>query len=445
MTLFAEPRRPRRLAFVNARLLDPGTGLDTRGGLLVRGDSIEAVGPAVKLAEIDDSDVVDAEGHLLCPGLIDARVFTGEPGAEYRETLESASHAAAAGGVTTVCVMPDTGHVIDQPEMVDFILRRARDTARVRVVPVGALTEGLAGEAMASLGLLQEAGAGFVSNGKRAVANAQVMRRALTYARAFALLVDHQPHDPALVGDGVMNEGEVATRLGLPGIPREAETIMAARDIMLARLTGGRLHLSGLTCAASLDLLRNAKRQGLDVTGAATINHLALNENDIGEYRTFTKMMPPLRSEDDRRAVVEGLKDGTLDILVSAHDPQDPDAKRRPFAEAADGAVGLETLLSAGLRLVEGEGVPLRTLLAALTINPARRLGLAQGRLAKGAPADLALIDLGAPWVLDADALRSRSKNTPFERARLQGRVLRSFVAGREVFSREADGQGVPA
>ena len=437
MTLFAEPRRPRRLAFVNARLLDPETGLDARGGLLVRGEEIEAVGPAVRLGQIDDSDVVDARGHLLCPGLIDMRVFTGEPGAEHRETLETACHAAAAGGVTTISVMPDAGEVIDQPAMVDFVLRRARDTARVRVLPVGALTEGLRGEAMAALGLLQEAGAGFVSNGRRAVADALLMRRALTYARAFGLLVDHQPHDPDLVGGGVMNEGEVATRLGLPGIPREAETVMAARDLLLARLTGGRLHLSGLTCADSLDLLRVAKARGLDVTGAATINHLALNENDIGEYRTFTKMMPPLRVEDDRQAMIEGLKDGTLDMLVSAHDPQDPDTKRRPYAEAADGAVGLETLLAAGLRLVDGDGVPLRKLLASLTINPARRLGLPQGRLTKGALADLALIDLGAPWVLDADGLHSRAKNTPFERARLQGRVLRTYVAGRQVFARE--------
>ncbi|MEM7567770.1 MAG: amidohydrolase family protein, partial [Pseudomonadota bacterium] len=291
-------------------------------------------------------------------------------------------------------------------------------------------------EALASLGLLAEAGAAFVSQGRRAVRNAQVLRRALTYARAFGLLVDHQPHDPDLVGDGVMNEGEVSTRLGLPGIPREAETIMAARDVALARLTDGRLHLSGLTCADSLAVLRAARRQGLDVTGAASINHLALNENDIGAYRTFFKMMPPLRAEDDRQALVEGLADGTLDILVSAHDPQDADTKRHPFAEAADGAVGLETLLSVGLRLVEDGSVPLRALLAALTINPARRLGLPQGRLAKGAPADLILVDLGAPYVLDADALRSRSKNTPFDKARLQGRVMRSFVAGQEVFAR---------
>ncbi len=435
MTVFAFPRAPRRIAFVNARIVDPETGLDTRGGVLVRGETIEAVGPEVTLAKIDDSDVVDARGHLLCPGLIDMRVSTGEPGAEYRETLETASLSAAAGGVTTLCVMPDTAHVIDQPEMVDFILRRARDTAHVRILPVGALTEGLAGEALASLGLMKEAGAAFVSQGKRALRSAQVMRRALTYARAFDLLVDHQPHDPDLVGDGVMNEGEVSTRLGLPGIPREAETIMAARDIALARLTGGRLHLSGLTCAASLDLLRRARDEGLDVTGAASINHLALNENDIGAYRTFFRMMPPLRSEDDRQAMVEGLADGTLDVLVSAHDPQDADTKRHPFAEAADGAVGLETLLSVGLRLVEDGSVPLVRFLAALTINPARRLGLPQGRLSRGAPADLALVDLGAPFVLDADTLRSRSKNTPFDKARLQGRVLRTFVAGQEVFA----------
>jgi dihydroorotase len=394
-----------------------------------------AAGPeAARSARPADAEIIDCGGAVVAPGLVDMRVFVGEPGAEHRETFASAGLAAAAGGVTSIVTMPDTDPVIDDIALVDFIARRARDEAEVRVFPAAALTRGLAGKEMTELGLLREAGAVAFTDGRRTLTNAAIMRRALTYGREFGALVMHHPADPDLVGNGVMNEGEIATRLGLSGIPREAEVVVIERDVRLAALSGGRYHAAQVSCAASLDVIRRAKREGLDVTCAASVNHLTLNENDIGPYRTFFKLSPPLRHEDDRLAMVAGLADGTIDVIVSSHDPQDVDTKRHPFAEAADGAVGLGTRLAAALRLVHNGDVDLLTLIRALSTRPAELLGLEVGRLAPGAPADLVVFDPGAPWVVDADALRSRSKNTPFEGARFQGRVLRTLVAGRTVF-----------
>jgi dihydroorotase len=371
---------------------------------------------------------------VVAPGLVDMRVFVGEPGAEHRETLASAGQSAAAGGVTTIVTMPDTDPVIDDAALVDFIARRARDTAPVRVLPSAAITKGLAGKEISEFGLLREAGAIGFSEGRKSVMNTLLMRRALGYARDFEATLFHQPADQNLIGSGVMNEGETATRLGLPGIPREAETIMLERDMRLVALTGGRYHAALLSCAASLDVMRAARARGITASCAVSINHFALNENDIGPYRTFFKLSPPLRVEDDRLAMVAGLADGTIDAIVSSHDPQDVDTKRHPFAEAADGAVGLETLLPAGLRLVHGGGVDMITLLRALSTRPAEILGIDAGRLTAGAPADLVVFDPDDPWVLDPDTLHSKSKNTPFDGARFQGRVLRTLVAGRTVY-----------
>jgi len=379
--------------------------------------------------------VIDCAGHVLAPGLIDMLVFSGEPGHEHRETLSTTSRAAAAGGVTTIICMPNTEPVIDDVALVDFIMRRARDTARINVHPMAAMTKGLKSEEMAEIGLLRDAGAIAFTNGKTSLADAKMMRNVLAYAKDFGALIIHHLEEPTLAENGVMNEGEVATRLGLPGMPREAETIMLERDLRLAELTGGRYHAGQISCRASLDIIRAAKAKGLPVTCGVSINHLTLNENDIGPYRTFFKMRPPLRSEDDRRAMVEGVASGDIDVIVSAHDPQDADGKRRPFAEAADGAIGVETLLSAALRLHHDGSVDLVTLLRALTANPARLLGLPSGRLAKGAPADLVLIDLDTPFVVNPELLRTRSKNTPFDEARLQGRALMTLVAGRAVYN----------
>jgi dihydroorotase len=423
------------ILFKNARLIDPASGREERGGVLVRDGVIQAVGP--QIAEAADAQVIDCGGQVLSPGLIDMRAFIGEPGGPYRETLKSAGEAAAAGGVTTVVSMPDTSPVLDDPAVIDFIVRRARDTSIVNICPAAALTKGLEGQEMAEIGRLKEAGAIAFTDGARSLTNAQVMRRALTYARDFDALIIHHVEDPDLVGQGVMNEGEFASRLGLPGIPREAETVMLERDIRLVRLTGGRYHAAMISCADSAEIVRGAKEKGLPVTCGVSINHLALNENDIGDYRTFLKLSPPLRHEDDRQAMIEALADGTIDVIVSDHNPQDVENKRLPFAEAANGAVGLETLLSAALRLVHAGHIPLPRLLHALSTKPAEILGLPGGRLAVGAPADLIVFDPDAPYVLDKRQLKSLSKNTPFDEARLEGQVSMTMVAGRVVFQRD--------
>ena len=435
-----EPQTSSRPVYLrNARLLDPASGRDEIGDCLIEDGHIAALGPDCAVDRLPSgTDIVDCARRLLCPGLVDMRVFTGEPGHEHRETLASASGAAAAGGVTTMVTMPDTDPVIDDAALVDFVLRRARDTGLVRVHPMAALTKGLEGREMTEIGLLREAGAVAFASGRRSVASARVMRRALAYARDFGALVVHHVEDAELAADGVMNEGEVAARLGLPGIPSAAETILLERDMRLVALTWARYHAAQISCAESVEVVRRAKRAGLPISCGVSINNLTLNENDIGPYRTFFKLSPPLRHEDDRRAVVAALADGTIDVVVSGHDPQDVETKRHPFAEAADGAVGLETLLPAGLRLVHSGDLDLLTLLRALSTRPAEILGLPVGRLAPGAPGDVILVDPDRPWVLDPDELRSRSKNTPFDGARLTGKVLKTYVGGQLVYS-EAD------
>ncbi len=429
-----QPARMKPTVFINARIMDPATNRDEPGGLLVVDGIIADLGAHLRRNAPDGADVVDCRGHILAPGLIDAQVFTGEPGFEHRETLKTASHAAAAGGVTTIVVMPETNPVIDQVALVDFIQRRARDNAFVHVHTMAAMTKGLKGEEMTEIGLLQRAGAIAFSNGKSSVGDTRVMRNILNYSKDFGALVVHHTEDPYLSATAAMNSGEVAARLGLPGASKLAETIVLERDVRLVEMTGGRYHAATISCAESLDVVRSAKARKLPVTCGVSINHLTLNENDIGSYRTFLKVRPPLRREDDRAAMVRGIASGDIDIIVSSHDPQDADTKRRPFAEAADGAVGLETLLAAALRLVHAREVPMLTLLKAMTINPARLLGLHSGRLAKGAIADLVLFDPGEPWVLNKDLLRSRSKNSPFDEAKMQGRVLRTVVAGETVY-----------
>ncbi len=421
----------RPLAFLNARLLDPGAGTDQPGGLLVHNDVIVDVGPHLQAGAVPgDATLIDCGGDCLAPGIIDARVFVGEPGAEHRETIASITRAAAAGGVTTLVATPDTDPPVDNPAMVDFLLRLGRDKGRVRVLPTAALTRGLRGEEIAEIGLLLEAGALAFSQGAHALRNAQVMRRAMTYARDFDALVMHLPQDADLAADGVMNEGELASRLGLAGISAAAETIMLERDLRLVALTGARYHASLISCRASLELIALAKARGLPVTCGVSINHLALNETDIGDYRTFFKFAPPLRSEDERRALVEGLRDGIIDIIVSDHCPQDVETKRLPFGEAAFGAIGVETLLAVALRLVHADDIALVQLLRALSFRPAEILRLPQGRLAIGAPADLMRFDPDEPYVLKAADLHSRSRNTPYDDARLTGRVKQTLVAG---------------
>lgn len=420
-------------ALTNCHLIDPSCNLDEMGSILIEDGKIKAIGKDVASTLPADILRIDGGGKIACPGLVDMHVTTGEPGAEHRETLKSVSQAAAAGGVTSIATMPDTDPVIDDIALVDFIKRRARDTAKVHVHPYAAMTRGLNGKEMTEIGLMLEAGAVALTNGRKAITNAQVMRRVMMYARDFDALVVHHPEDPDLVGNGVMNLGETSTRLGLPGIPAEAETIMVARDIRLAQLTGARYHASQISCAESLDIIRRAKEKGLNVTCGVSINHLTLNENDIGLYRTFYKMSPPLRSEDERLAMVEGVADGTIDVIVSSHDPQDVDTKRHPFAECADGAVGLETSLAAGMRLVHSGHLTLAQLIKAMSCTPAKLLGLDAGNLKVGASADIILVDTDYPWVVDRDELSSRSKNTAFHKARVEGKVMQTYVAGQQV------------
>lgn len=415
----------------NARLVDPASRSERRGDCLINQGQIAALGAVTAQAD----RVIDAKGRVLAPGLIDMRAFIGEPGADYRETLASASQAAARGGVTTVLCMPETNPPIDDPAVVDFIMRRARDTAKIRILPTAALTKGLEGKEIAELALLADAGAVAFTDGSHTIRNAQVFRRLLTYAKELGVLLMHFPRDRDLAGDGVMNEGELSTRLGLIGIPREAEIIMLERDLRIVRLTGARYHAAMISCAESVRLIEQAKADGLPVSCGVSINHLTLNENDIGDYRTFLKLNPPLRHEDERVALVDALARGIIDVIVSDHDPQDVEVKRQPFAEAAPGAIGLETMLAAGLRLVHNGDVPLPRLLQAMSATPAALLGLEQGRLVENAPADLILFDPDEPFILDAEQLHSKCHNTPFDGARLQGRVHLTLVAGEIIYS----------
>ncbi|HHN66606.1 MAG TPA: dihydroorotase, partial [Thermopetrobacter sp.] len=403
-----------RRAFVNARLIDPASGLDASGGLLVENGRIAAVGPDVTAGAMADAEIIDCGGKLLFPGLVDMRVFTGEPGAEYRETLSSAAQAAAAGGVTTMIVMPDTDPVIDDAALVDFILRRARDTAIVRVHPMAALTRGLKGRQMAEAGLLREAGAVALTDGRHCVASPRLLARAMAYARDFDLLVCQHVEDPDLAAGGVMHQGELSARLGLPGIPRQAEIIALERDIRLVEMTGARYHAMQLSCAESVDIVRRARERGLPVTCGVSINNLTLNEHDIGAWRTFFKLSPPLRTERDRAALAAGVADGVIDVIVSAHDPQSADTKRLPFAEAAFGAIGLETLFAAAYGLHANGEVPLKRLIAAMSATPAKLLGLDAGTLRIGAAADFTIADPDLSWTVRTENLRSASRNTPF-------------------------------
>jgi dihydroorotase len=422
-------------AFVNARLMDPASNLDAKGGLIVKNGKIREIIPGLGTPQIPyGAEIIDCEGHVLAPGLIDTRAYLGEPGQEQKETMATASLAAASGGITTIAAMASTDPCIDEVALVEFVTRRARDTAIVNVVPTACVTRGRAGKEITEMGMLAEAGAVAFSDGHRAIGSAQVMRRALAYATGWDLLIIQHPEEPSMAASGAMNAGEMSTRLGIPGVPSMAEVMMVERDLRLVEMTGGRYHAACVSTAASIEAIRQAKARGLPVSCSAAAHHFALNELAIGEYRTFTKVSPPLRSEADRLAVVAGLKDGAIDCIVSDHSPHDQEAKRLPFAQAADGAIGLQTVLPLALELHHTEQLPLMRLLDSLTRAPAEMLGLPSGRLAEDAPADLVLINLDMPWRITEDMFLSRSKNSAFEDRPIQGRAIRTVVAGETVF-----------
>jgi dihydroorotase len=431
---------PGRIAYVNARLLDPASGLDGLGALMTDGESIVDFGPALfRSGTVWDVpkgiEVIDCGGACLAPGLVDIRVQLREPGEEHKETLKTAGEAAVAGGVTSMVCLPNTDPIIDEVATLEFVARRARKIGLAKVYPYAAATKGLKGKELAEIGMLAESGALAFTDGLRAIADAQVMRRALSYAATFGLMIIQHPEEPSLAEGGMMNEGETATRLGLSGISTAAEAIMLERDMRLVEITGARYHAAHISTAASVEIIRKAKARGLAVSCDTAPPYFALNELAVGDWRTFAKLSPPLRAEADRLAIVEGIKDGTIDAIVSDHAPQDQDSKRLPFAQAEFGGIGLETLLAVSLELFHDGHLSLIEVLRRLTAAPADLLKLEAGRLKRGAPADLVIFDPGQPWLVVPEKFRSKSKNSPFDGRPVQGRVLRTVVDGRTVFT----------
>jgi dihydroorotase len=419
------------MLFTNVRLVDPASGLDQPGELLVQGGMVADFGPSLGRPDVP---TLDGDGAILCPGLVDMRAALGEPGYEYRETIASAAAAAASSGITTLAALPDSLPAIDDPALVRLLRARGEETGSLAILPYGAVTRGCHGKEMAEIGLLREAGAVAFTDGRRAIGDARLMRLALSYARGFGARIVQHPEDPALADGGAATEGELATRLGLPGIPAAAEAILVARDIRLAQLTGGALHFAHVSTAEALMLIRRAKQDGLDVTCDTAPPYFDLNETAIGDFRTYAKLSPPLRPEADRMAVCEGLADGTIDAVASDHQPRDADDKRLPFALASSGGAGLATLLGVTLAQVHGNGLSLLRALDLLTARPARVLGIEAGRIARGLPADLCLFDLERIWKVEAGLLPGKAPNTPFDGRALEGRVIGTWKAGQRVF-----------
>ncbi|MGV8950697.1 MAG: dihydroorotase [Cypionkella sp.] len=417
------------LHLTNARLINPETGFDGLGSLTIAGEEIVAMNDPAP----EGATEVDCGGHCLAPGIIDIGVKIGEPGERHQESFRSAGLAAAAGGVTTMIVRPDTSPAIDTPETLEFVTRRAAE-ARVRIRHMAALTKGRAGHEMTEIGFLLDAGAVAFTDVFKVSTDTKALARALTYARSLGALVIGHPQEPALSGGASATSGKFASLRGLPAVSSMAERIGLDRDIGLIEMTGARYHADQITTARSLPALERAKANGFAITAGVSIHHLTLNEIDVGDYRTFFKFTPPLRSEEDRMAMVQAVAEGLIDVIGSFHTPADEESKRLPFEEAASGAVGLETLLPAALRLYHAGHIDLPGLFRAMSLNPAKLLGLPQGRLAVGAPADLVLFDPYAPYLLDRSTLHSKSKNTPFDGCRMEGKVLATYVAGTQVY-----------
>ena len=422
--------------FINARIIDPSQKMDEKGSVILdQNGKVKAIGKNIKKSHANTTaEVIDVKGNILIPGLVDMKAFVGEPGYEYKENFRTLSQAALAGGVTSIVTMPNTKPIIDNVSMVDFIIRRGRDKSSVNLYPCATLTRELEGKQMTEFGLLSTKGIVGFTDVVKTVQDTQIMARIMDYASDIGVLIMQHVEDYELSKNGCINDGEVSTRLGLEGISYIAEKIIIERDLSLLNEFPCRYHINQISSKESLDVIKRSKDSGANFTVGVSINNLSLNENDIGDFKTFLKLSPPLRLEDDRLALVQGIKSGLIDVIVSDHIPEDEEGKRLPFAQAATGAIGIETLLPLALEMHHNESLPLQKIVETLTINPAKILKINKGSLKKGSDADICVFDLNTPWVVNGDLLKSKSKNTAIEERKLQGKILMTFLNGELVF-----------
>ncbi|MDA9663384.1 dihydroorotase [Candidatus Pelagibacter sp.] len=422
--------------FINANIIDPHNSINENGGLIIDEKGlIEAVGKKVSTNNIPSREKVkDLKGKYIFPGLVDMRVFAGEPGYEYKENFRTLSNAALAGGVTSVVTMPNTDPIIDNVSIVDFLKRRGRDKSKINVFPSAALTKNIEGISMTEFGLLQSRGIIGFTDGIKTIQNTRLMSRIMNSAKDLGTLIMQHAEDYDLSKNGTINSGIIATKLGLSGIPAVAERIIIERDLTLLEDIKCRYHISQISAEKSIDVIKERKERVRFTTGVS-INNLSLNENDVGDFRTFLKLSPPLRTEEDRMALVKGLKDETIDVIVSDHKPEDEEQKRLTFTQASTGASGIETLLSLSLELYHNGSIKLNTIIKSLTANPAKILKINKGNLSIGNDADFCIVDIDKPWIVKKEKLISKSKNTSIENKKLQGKVINTYVKGVELFT----------
>ena len=428
----------KEIYLINARIIDPKNNIDEIGGLIIDSNgAIKASGKKVANGNLPSSvNKIDLKKHVLIPGIVDMRVFVGEPGYEYKENFRTLSNAALSGGVTSVVSMPNTNPVIDNVSMVDFLKRRGRDKSKINIFPAASLTKNTEGKQMTEFGLLKRKGIVAFTDGIKTVQNPEVMSRIMNFASQSESLIMQHAEDNVLSNGGLINDGEISTRLGLKGIPFLAEKIIVERDLSFLEEYFCRYHISQISSKKTVSVIKKAKKEGKIFSTGVSINNLSLNENDIGDFKTFLKLSPPLRTESDRQALVESVNDGTIDVIVSDHKPEDEESKRLTFAQAATGASGVETLLPLALELFHNKSIKLNKLIATLTCNPAKILNINKGTLNKGADADLCIFDINKPWIVNKENIKSKSKNTPIEDRKLQGQVLKTFVKGELVYER---------
>jgi len=420
---------------INARIIDPKNDLDEIGGLIIDSKGlIKAVGKKVANGNIPSTaDKIDLKKQVLIPGIVDMRVFVGEPGYEYKENFRTLSNAALSGGVTSVVTMPNTDPIIDNVSIVDFLKRRGRDKSKINIFPTASLTKNLEGSNMTEFGLLQKKGIIAFTDGLKTIQNTRLMSRIMKSAYDLNSLILQHAEDLELSKDGMINDGIIATKLGLQGISDLAELVIIERDLTLLESIKCRYHISQISSAKSVNIIKE-KKQKVKFTCGVSINNLSLNENDIGDFRTFLKLSPPLRTEEDRTSLVDGLNNKTIDVIVSDHKPEDEEQKRLTFAQAATGSSGIETLLPLSLELYHNGSVKLETIIQALTSNPAKILKINKGNLTIGNDADFCIVDINKPWIVKKEELISKSKNTSIENKKLQGKVTNTFVKGVELF-----------